>query len=220
MTSKFKEVTASKSSLSMRKLLYGVGVNDAWYNVTCTFNGKVEKCPYYERWQSMLSRCYSLHYLSRKPTYKGCSVIDEWKVFSNFRKWMEKQDWFGKHLDKDLLVVGNKVYSPSTCVFISLSLNNLLLDSKNSRGKYPQGVYWNKGNSKYMARCYNKGRQEFLGYFSCVKQAEIAYCKKKSEVILTESACLPEDQSNLQEALAERVVTLTDRVGYLTLESQ
>jgi len=40
---------------------------------------------------------------------------------------MERQDWEGKHLDKDILIPGNKIYSPDRCIFVS-SLINLLID--------------------------------------------------------------------------------------------
>ena len=50
---------------------------------------------------------------------------------------MEQQDYDGKHLDKDLLVCNNKVYSPETCVFVPREINQFLTKSNNSRGKYP-----------------------------------------------------------------------------------
>jgi hypothetical protein len=34
-------------------------------------------------------------------TDTGCSVSDDWKYFSNFKLWMEKQDWGRKHLDDE-----------------------------------------------------------------------------------------------------------------------
>lgn len=48
----------------------------------------------------------------------GCSVCEEWLTFSNFKRWMEQQDYEGKALDKDLLVSQNKTYSSETCVFV------------------------------------------------------------------------------------------------------
>ena len=131
------------------KLVYGVGINDADY-IVCIYeelprtNGKqnqkiVWRCPFYSRWMSMLRRCYSKAYQEKQPSYKGCSVCEEWLTFSNFKSWMETQDWEGKQLDKDLLVYKNKIYSPETCVFIDQRLNTFLVKSNKTRGDYPLG---------------------------------------------------------------------------------
>ena len=84
------------------KLVFGIGVNNADYVVqkweTVGYvDGKrkrklVWECPFYRTWKNMLMRCYSTKFQERRPTYKGCSVSEEWKTFSNFRAWMEKQD--------------------------------------------------------------------------------------------------------------------------------
>ena len=52
------------------KLVCGVGVNDAVYPTQKYENGKrVWICPYYQKWKSMLERCYRTKYLARRPTY-------------------------------------------------------------------------------------------------------------------------------------------------------
>lgn len=129
--------------------MYGVGINDADYEVKKSkkMNGKwkiVWMCPYYDRWTSMLSRCYSKKLQETHPTYKGCSVCDEWLRFSNFKKWMEEQNWEGRQLDKDFLFENNKVYSPSTCLFIPNKLNSFIITSGKARGEYPLGVHYMK----------------------------------------------------------------------------
>lgn len=71
------------------RLLCGVGINDADYDVTLhdAETGKkiIWSCPYWEKWRSMIKRCYSKNYSIRNPTYKGCSVCKEWHLFSNFK---------------------------------------------------------------------------------------------------------------------------------------
>lgn len=118
------------------KLVQGFGINDADYVVSkyeSWYEGGERKlkilwqCPYYVKWRSMLNRCYSARYHKNKPTYIGCYVCEEWLTFSNFKAWMETQDWERKELDKDLLMEGNKEYGPNFCVFISRELN-LFLD--------------------------------------------------------------------------------------------
>lgn len=110
----------------MVKLVYGVGINDAGYNVNYIEGGKRKRCKIYTHWKNMMSRCYSTNRQTRQPTYKGCSVDPRWWSFSTFREWMLLQDWEGKHLDKDLRVHGNQVYGPDTCIMIDGKLNGIV----------------------------------------------------------------------------------------------
>lgn len=177
-----------------KKLVQGVGMNDANYAVqrfeTIGYiDGKQKQklvwfCPYYKVWKSMIERCYSAKYQERQPTYVGCSVSDEWLTFSNFKSWMEKQDWEGKQLDKDLLFEGNKLYNPETCVFVSPMVNTFTLDSGAVRGKWLIGVYWNKGANKFQSNCSNPftKKLEYLGYFSCEQEAHEEWLKRKLEL--------------------------------------
>lgn len=81
----------------------------------------------------MIARCYSKNQGKYTPSYKGCSVCEEWLTFSNFKSWMETQDWEGKELDKDLLGDGT-LYSPETCCFITKHMNLLLSSYPRSKG--------------------------------------------------------------------------------------
>lgn len=177
-----------------KKTVYGAGINDADYAVvkyeTIGYvNGKrkqktVWACPYYQTWRKMLERCYSakLHY--RKPTYKGCTVSEDWLMFSNFRSWMRGQDWEGKHLDKDLLFEGNKVYSEGTCVFVTQTVNKFTNDRGAARGEWLIGVHWHKPTEKFRSQCSNPftKKNESLGLFTCEQQAHNAWVKRKLEL--------------------------------------
>lgn len=167
-----------------KKLVYGVGVNDADYAVQPVVNGRQVMCPFYRAWSNMLERCYSEKYQARQPTYIGCAVYDEWLTFSSFKAWMEKQDWKGKELDKDLLVRGNKVYSPETCVFVDKLTNNFTLDSGATRGEWPIGVYFHNRNGKFQARCRSpfSGKWEHVGCFTCPEQGYRAWKRRKHEL--------------------------------------
>lgn len=167
------------------KLVYGVGINDANYFVSKKENGKkVWCCPYYRTWKDMLARAYSDKYKQKQPTYQGVTVCEEWHSFMNFRSWMETQDWEGKHLDKDILVQGNKVYSPTTCVFVDGVVNLFLGDSAAARGEWPIGVHWYGRNQKFMSQCNNpfSRKRECLGYFHCPNQAHLAWKARKYEL--------------------------------------
>lgn len=89
----------------------------------------------YGVWCSMISRCYSSKSLEMHPTYKGCSVAKDWHNFQVFAKWFEDNYVDGYQLDKDLLVVGNKVYSEDTCVFVTPKINLFITDSAAKRGR-------------------------------------------------------------------------------------
>jgi len=180
----FTEVPASKGSISKRKLVYGVGVNDAKYTTSQIINGKRTICPFYRKWSSMINRCYSQKYKARYPTYMECAVCDEWLTFSNFKVWMKTQSWNGMHLDKDIIEPGNKIYSPSRCRFITSKLNNLLLDRAAARGRLPQGVCFHKGTGKFTAQLNANGKLNNLGIFSTPEEASAVYIKEKTKLIL------------------------------------
>ena len=206
--------------MKAKKLVYGVGINDADYVVekreTIGYVNGVRKkklvwvCPYYLAWKNMLKRCYSAKYQERQPTYKGCSVSEEWLRFSNFKRWMEKQDWEGLQLDKDLLFEGNKVYSKETCVFVTRGVNLFTTESGESRGECLIGVYWNKGAGKFMSMCRNPltKKQEHLGYFTCEKEAHQEWLKRKLE--LAHLVAAEQTDERVAKALIERYTNYTN----------
>ena len=196
-----------------KKLVFGVGVNDADYAVTkretIIVDGRqkwkiVWICPYYRAWKSILERCYSIKYQDKYPTYKGCSVAEEWKTFSDFKNWMMTQDFVDKQLDKDLLFEGNKVYSPETCVFISQSVNKFTIDSGASRGEFLIGVNWHKSTEKFISQCSNPftKKLDYLGLFTCELEGHKAWLKRKLE-LAHELAAIQSDQ-RVAEALIDR----------------
>lgn len=164
---------------SNRKLVYGIGINDAEYTVYPTINGKRTPCHFYSKWTNLLMRCYSAKCQAKQPAYIGCSVCEEWHSFTAFKSWMMKQDWEGKELDKDLIIPGNKIYSPENCLFVTKAINLLLTDHAASRGLYPQGVIWNVYHEKYQAYVCKYGKIYHLGYFSAAAEAEEAYWEEK-----------------------------------------
>lgn len=194
----FKEVKANKRSLWLRRLVYDVGVNDSDYLTECTIDGKRIKCPYYRKWVAMLERGYSPKYHAKFPTYKDCTVAPEWLTFSIFKEWMIQQDWQGNVLDKDLLVQGNKLYSPETCIFVSSQINGLLIDSGASRGKYPIGVSCKKATGKYVAQCNVAGKTKNIGQFDTPAEAHERYKAFKYGMITGIALCQEEP---LQSAL-------------------
>jgi len=187
----FQEKTASASSLACRKPVYGVGINDADYVTQPRIDGKRQMCPYYKRWQSMLERCYSIKFQEERPTYIGCTVCDEWLLFSTFKSWMKNQAWQGNQLDKDFKIKDNKIYSTETCLFIAQSLNLLLNDRGRDRGLYPVGVTFYKVTCKFLAQISIAGASKHLGYFDSPELASAVYVAAKNQEIVRQSN-LPE----------------------------
>ena len=163
----------------MSKLVFGVGFNDK--TRPCWVDGKNVK--EYKLWQSMLERCFSEKLQTRYPTYKGCNVSDNFLNYAFFYGWCQEQTGFGKVdekgrswcLDKDLLFVGNKTYSETTCVFVPHEINLFFTDSGNARGDYPVGVHFDKASGKFKARCNVNGNQQHLGLFNTPQEAFAVY---------------------------------------------
>lgn len=123
----FPILPLSIGSYGRRKLIAGVGINDADYQTTPVVDGKQIVCPIYRKWAAIFERCYSEVFQKKHPTYIGCTVDERWHSFMAFREWVLAQpEWEGLHLDKDLLVPGNKIYGPDTCLFISSFINSSL----------------------------------------------------------------------------------------------
>lgn len=216
--------------MKVKKLVCGVGINDADYVVQKFeqlgyVNSKQKQkliwfCPFYRAWKAMLERCYSAKYQECYPTYIGCAVSKEWLTFSVFKAWMEKQDFVDKQLDKDLLFEGNKVYNPETCVFVSPTVNSFTNDQRAKRGEWLIGVYWNKKSGKFLASCRNPftKKQEYLGYFTRELEAHKAWLNRKLE-LAKELATIQEDP-RVAEALIDRYSNYKTTIETLLLEKR
>lgn len=179
----FPCIKANKTSIANRKSIHGVGINDSNYQTQPTVNGKRLACKIYNAWRNMITRCYGEKSLQRNPTYKDCTVDPAWYSFMAFRSWMIKQDWEGKQLDKDILIPGNKLYSPDTCIFVSCQINSLLTDRLAGRGDYPMGVSWDKESKKFRAYINNSNKLKNLGRFDTIKEAHAVARKAKAKHI-------------------------------------
>ena len=163
----------------MSKLVLGVGINDKTRPVFV--DGK--KVKEYALWQSMLSRYFSEKCQTLRPTYKGCNVSDNFLHYTFFYDWCHNQIGFGKvdekgrywQLDKDLLFIGNKTYSETTCVFVPQEINKFFNEYGNARGEYPVGVYFHKRDGKFKAHCSVNGKSKHLGYFNTPEEAFMVY---------------------------------------------
>lgn len=118
-------------------------------------------------WENMKQRCYSEKYHKKYPTYKGCYVCDDWLNYDNFKKWFEEnynpetmKDFV---LDKDILVEGNKTYSPDTCCFVPQEINNTFKNYKNK--KYSTGVFFKYNKFVVLLNRFRK-RNSYGGFYN------------------------------------------------------
>ena len=210
-----KEVRSGSIKDPYSPSVYGVGISGTKYSPTIND----VKTKGYELWSEMLKRCYSDSFKKKYQTYEGCEVSDNFKSYEYFYEWCHKQVGFDNdgngnpfHLDKDLLVKGNKIYSESTCVFIPSEINAILTKCTASRGKHLIGVYWDKTKKAFVARVRkNKGKSEYLGYFKTEIEAFNAY-KQAKEAFIKEQANKWKSQIDLRayEALMNYTVEITD----------
>lgn len=137
----------------------------------------------YRVWINTLTRSYSESRHKKQPTYIGCSVCEEWKEYSNFKRWYDINYKDGYQLDKDLLARDNKVYCPEHCRFVPQRINSLILDSKATRGENPQGVSFHIGRKKYHAKLSKDGKRLHLGYYNTPEEASAAYIEAKEAYV-------------------------------------
>lgn len=139
----------------------------------------------YSVWHNMLKRCYSKAFQGRHPSYVGCTVCDEWLNFQVFAEWYYNHEsyGFGYDLDKDLLVDGNRIYSPEFCCMLPEELNVFISKRGNSENGLPTGVQ-RQGVDTFRADFGRFGRSHYIGAFNNIDDALIAYKKAKRGVFL------------------------------------
>ena len=190
-----------------RRLVRGVGVNDAPYCTKHRTDGKQVNCPAYTAWNAMLRRAYSDKYHAEHQTYSGVTVCDEWHTFMSFRKWWLENQVDGWQIDKDILSDA-ACYSPDTCLFVPAWLNTFTIDSDAIRGELPIGVDFHKQAGKYRARCRHSlaGRRGRLGLglFDTPEEAHLAWRTRKLELALE----LKPNMDEIDQRIYPRVIEI------------
>ena len=158
------------------------------YKTNYRLNGKPRDFPEYGLWKKIHNRSYNPEENYKTLSYIGCSVADVWFDYQELANFWHMDEYRkdGWHLDKDILVKGNKVYSPDTCVFVPPRINGLFCKSLASRGDLPIGVgKSSEGSLKpYTVRCKNaEGKATFLGTFHNPLEGFPIYKQFKESVI-------------------------------------
>lgn len=135
----------------------------------------------YKKWSSMLRRCYSKVEAKRRSSYSDCEVQEDWLDFQKFALWLTSNKHYKEdyQLDKDLLVLGNKVYSADTCCLVPTQINNLLLNKKSRSKKLPLGVKEDGRSDRFVAAVSVNAQNYHIGTFDTPKEAHEAYVRAK-----------------------------------------
>lgn len=194
----------------------GVGITGNKYPTK--INGK--HIAEYVAWHNIISRSYSEKDKKKNPSYKDVTCCDEWLLYENFYKWVHSQENFDKWLngdkwavDKDILVKGNKVYSPETCCLVPKNVNCLFVKSDITRNNLSIGVI--KNGAGFQAYCSNPftHKRETLGTYQTATEAFFVY-KKQKEKIIKQVAQIEYDKGNIikecYEAMMNYKVEITD----------
>lgn len=174
----------------------------------------------YRLWKGILTRAYDSGFHKKYKTYKDVEVCKEWWCFQNFAEWCYNKEFFdvkddkGRpyQLDKDILVKGNRVYSPETCCFVPAEINSLVVTNKRRRGDTPIGVYYVKRNRKYTTQCYFKGSGlKYLGSYSTAEEAFQVYKEaKKVSIKLVADHWKSEIEDKVYQSLLNWEITFDD----------
>lgn len=140
----------------------------------------------FQKWHNMISRCKPDGAHQRdSPTYIGCELSEEFKNYQYFVEWHRAQTGYLEnkyHLDKDLLLLNNKIYAPTTCVLIPQALNTFLCDSRKARGEYPQGMYFDTDRGKIHVQVNMNKKVTFLGRYTNLAEAKRVYKEAKENI--------------------------------------
>ena len=166
-------------------------------------NGRTNYPIIYQTWYNMAQRTTHPKYQARQPTYKDTWVCEEWKLFSNFLNWcLANGHRKGLCLDKDILDIGNKCYSPDACVFVSLALNNLLTYKQRDNSGLPIGVNYHNGRGYKRAKPYEvriaiNGKRKSFKTYATPEEAGLGYGREKSKHIIHKANNLTEEDCSL-----------------------
>ena len=144
----------------------------------------------YTTWQGMLTRCYYEKEMMKHDTYfNKCKVCDEWFNYQNFAEWYEQNKYplnERLHIDKDILIKGNKLYSPDTCLLVPQRINMMFMDISSKRihdKDLPQGISRSKfkdGTVRYCVMYAGKS----LGTYDTFEEAIEKYKKARKRHII------------------------------------
>ena len=146
-----------------------IGVGD----YRASYKGSRKKTLEYQAWKDMLKRCYSEKFLSKNKSYLGCSVSEDFLNFQVFAEWYTKQKNYGKgyHLDKDLLIKGNREYSKNACSLLPAEINSAINIKSDCVGKDLPKCVQNTPSGRYVVRVRGLKGGSYVGTYDELEDA-------------------------------------------------
>lgn len=149
----------------------------------------IHKC-----WDDIRTRCYGNHQ-GCNAAYIGVKVDPIWDNYQNFADWainyMKDMNPTVKYnIDKDILQWklpnDEKIYSPSTCCFVPLEINQALVNLQDPRRPSNTnkvlGVF-ETPNHKYAVRVRKDGKNVSIGTYETIEEAAAVYKNYKETKI-------------------------------------
>lgn len=173
--------------------LYGIGyIGEGNYSSVYYRCGRSLYTKAYTSWISRMGACYNPK-SNRHHNYKNAEMCKKWHNFQNYAEWYYRQvKLYGSDgcVDKDLLLLGNTVYSEVTCSYIPNAINCLFVGNKGSTIK---GASYCKSKGKWVAQLQEgsfntKGKRTVtrLGTFNTESEAIAVYIHAKADKIRRE----------------------------------
>ena len=171
-----------------RKLVYGIGINDVMISGFST--SKIGR-----RWYNIIKRTdrRNPNIYGFETTYKDCTLDPRWFKLSAFKEWSEQwDDYENKEIDKDILIPGNKIYGPETCLMVSKSVNLFFrpnIKRNLARGVHHVSKFKEGGKNPYSASIVRwseklkKKSRIHLGHYPTIEEASAAYESARKEEI-------------------------------------
>jgi len=168
----------------LRQLIYGVGINDIMIP-------EFTSSRIWRKWTGIIRRCDNNDpkWLKEHMSYSGCTLDPRWIKLSAFKEWIEQwDDYENKEVDKDILITGNRVYGPDTCLMVRPIVNGWFKPHLDY-GDLPRGVSWNNGWKKgkspkpYRAQItpIKTGKRTGLGYYDTIEEASAVFEEARKE---------------------------------------
>ena len=171
----------------LKPTIYGVGFNSLDRDFPDDYKYKRKA---FNLWKDILTRCYSVAFKNKHPTYVDVICSEDWHDFKNFYIWFKDvyTDFMYNHkweLDKDLRVLKSNLYSKETCSFVPKQVNNIInswikhdnedvcIEQRSRRDGVSYLPYLNNEDSKRIS----------LGTFRNKSDAKNAVVTKKKEVL-------------------------------------
>lgn len=174
----------------------------------------MNRCRAYNCWLSIKSRTSKTNKRASLKKFP-ITTTNGFKDFQEFAGWCQTQEGYrnkdssGRYwaLDKDLLIPGNKIYSPEACCFVPPRVNSVLPIPKYKDNNQPMGVIWRDKFNKFQAGSSYNGTHINLGMFQTAQEAHKAWQKLRYKVIQELSV-----DDELPQKVRDALTTLANRI--------